>query len=1079
LLVHHVSDDRLAATRIDWESGEGTMLNSLKSYARATLFAGALFGAAAPLPVAQAQSSSVTLDMSSQDLSAALSRLATLADVQIVFDSRLVQGRTAPRLAGTYTIDAALAELLRNTGLQAVRLPSGGYTLQRTPAPAVRASGPDAAPDDGLDFSAEIVVTGTRIQRTTFTAPIPTTTITAEQIETSGFNTIDEVLLRTPAFASGLGSANSFLNGDGGAAFINLRGLGVNRSLVLVNGRRRVSGSNAGSAVDLNTIPSSQIERVDVVTGGASAVYGADAVSGVVNIITRTDFDGLELSGRYGVAAEGDGETVSATLYGGSAFADDRGAINFSISYNDQAGILPAQRDSARNNVVRVGNPANRGPNDGVPDSITVRDFRLPRVTDQANFFFSGTPYVVDNGRVRPVALGRVVIPGSLGATDGGEGRNDVEGRYLRTPIESLAVRADLTYAVTPSIDLFAEAEFASTDSREAGAIYRWDERPAFFNGRGPVRIQLDNPFLPADAAAFMRANALTELAIRKSLVPEFGGNGLVENQHDRTTHTIVAGLQGEFSNWQWDASYQYGELSNTITMENLLSASNFFAANDVVRDPATGAPVCRDPAARARGCVPFNIFAGERFTPAQLRFFGASRLQYAQNSLEVFSANLSGSAFALPAGPIKWAFGAEHRQETLHFRDDQAYLSGETFYRNLLSGRPSVDADFNVTEAYVEALAPLIRDVPFAQSLDLEGAVRFSDYSTIGSTTAWRVGANWAVTDALRLRSTVSQSVRAPNLFELFDPRGTIITTIVNPCTLARITNTPERTANCRRLGVPVGFNQDLDPLSAIVVTGGNPELTEETSQSLTMGAVLTFGARNRLSFSADYFSIEIEDAVSALTRDDILNRCIDSPNLSSAFCQRISFRPQAFVAELSQARINVGSLRTSGVDFGAQARLKALNLGELHFNLVGTYLLEREQQVVGADPTTVIIEDGEYIAPRLRLSLSSRFERDDWYLQVSNRFVSESVVDKQAQREAFDIYDIDSRLYTDLAVGYDLGPSTALFAGMNNVFDTEPPVSSFTYAGGSTFTGIGAPTTADYDNVGRFLFVGARLNF
>ena len=1035
--------------------------------------------AAAP---ACAQAQAVDIAIERQPLGAALNRLSAQADIIIIAPTELVAGKTAPDVRFKGDFNEALTAMLDGSGLEA-------HTEQ---SPSIAPTGEDGAQSrtviirtaarelQPVQFSiAEsedaptletdtIFVTGSRIARSSFSAPVPLQVIDAEAIRQSGFNEIDELLLQNPAFAQGLGSANTLNNNDAGAAFANLRGLGANRTLVLVNGRRRVSGASQSSAVDLNTIPASLIERVEVVTGGASAVYGADAVSGLVNIITKTDFEGLEFSVNGGIADEGDAETFSVSMHGGTKFAEDRGHLNFSISYADRAELRAVDREYGEVWNFQTTNFNNTGPNDGIPDQLTYRDIRGPYNTPDVNFFVDDTYYVYDSSGLRPVNVGETLFGGRTGLAIGGEGATFREHLLLRAPLETFSARSDLSYELTDTVEFFAEAELAATNSAANEQFYRFDSRSIWFNGNGGPVIQRDNPFLPQEVADLMTANGLTELPARRRILDEFGGEP-VRIEHNRNTFTLVGGFKGVlFDRFDWELSQQYGRYEDSIQTRNLLIASNFLNAVDVIADPASGDPVCRSELARAQGCVPYNIFERKgSFSAAEQDYFVHTRLQNVKNTQSVTSLQASGPAFDLPAGPVSFAAGLEYREETLDTRDDGLSLSGETTFLRQ-SPRPAIDAGFDVVEGYFETLAPILANTRLAKELSLEGAVRISDYSSIGTTTAWRFAANWALDDNFRFRFTRSRSVRAPNLFELFEQRSEQPIVEVIPCRDGEVATTENRLRNCRSIGVPEGFNPLVVPTAGLQVSGGNDSLSEETSNSLTVGTVITPGFIPGLSLSVDYFDIKITDAVSRFSRVDILERCFDSSSLDNQFCDRITVADDFSVARVDISNINVGSLDVKGIDLFAEYSFPLEFFGDVGLTFAGAYLLEKEQFVVPSDPTSLIIQDGEYTDPTLRFNIGAAVQRDDWRYSIRGRFVGESDIDRQAAPERFDIPTVDSRFYTDVTVGYALRENVDLSLTINNLFDVEPPFSAQTYLGGTGSTGPGATA---YDNIGRFI--------
>lgn len=950
------------------------------------------------------------------------------------------------------------------TGLASAALIAPAAQAQEAPLGRV-----DAA-RDVTQLEDDIVVTGTRIARSGYAAPVPLTVVDEAQISASGANAIINVLRETPSIASGLDSSNGGNNTDGGAAFVNLRGLGTNRSLTLVNGRRRVSGSSTSSAVDLNTIPAAMVERAEITTGGASAIYGADAVSGVVNIITRKNFDGVELSARGGVSDRGDAENYAVSLFAGTRFRDDRGAINFAVTYSDESALSLKDRPYTRYPTVRRANPANTGANDGIPDTITHinADVEYVHYVPEATFLIRGQPWYYGPEGLLNATPQTVTTTGELMEGIGVPGEANLGEGALRLGSEVLSLRADFSYDLSNWVTLFAEGEFTRTESASPIQYYRFDHRSLWFDGRGGPRIKTDNYFLPAEVAALMSSSGVSEIAVRRRMVDELG---VISDIHDRKIYSFITGLEGQLPNgWTWDVSYQYGRAHDDIETPNLLRGQNFLNAVDVIADPVTGQAVCRDAAARAAGCVPYNIFVRGPLTDAQRDYFVGQRIQYTLNSQQVVAMHLNGDLFSLPAGTVAFAAGAEHREEGLRTRDDGAMLNGDVKWGvgTQATPREALNETFTVSEAYVEVMVPVLRDLPFIDSLTLDGAVRVSDYNTIGSTVAWQAGANWNINPDVRLRFTRSRSVRAPNLLELFGPVTVTLTSATNPCNATNLNTSENRRANCLALGVPATGGSTLIP-SIQVISGGNAGAEEETSNSLTIGAVITPRAISNLRLSADYYNIEIENVLSSFGQNDMYRGCLDARDMSgNVFCDNIIFSPNGDVSTVYTRLINASSYTSSGVDVAANYGFDLGDTGRIRLGVVATYLIEKEFLGVSDNPTTLSIRDGEYTDPRVRLNLTVGYERANWGVKVVNRYISKTVIDRQALPEARDIADVSARVYTNAVVDFDVTSSVSAFVGVNNIFSVKPPQTPETYNYGSL-----------YDTVGRFFHMGFKARF
>lgn len=911
----------------------------------------------------------------------------------------------------------------------------------------------------------EVVVTGTRITQAGYSAPTPVTVVDQAQISTSGATNVIDTLLKMPAIAVGQSANNAANTTDGGASFINLRGLGTNRSLTLVNGRRRVSGSSTSSAVDLNTIPAAMIERVEITTGGASAIYGADAVSGVVNVITKKGFEGLEVKAQGGVSQRGDTANYSLSLFGGTSFSDNRGFVNFAINYSKEDSLNYDDRPYLANRLSEQSNPANKGPNDGIPDRLTYKNVQSFANTANVLFQVRNVPYIYEAGNLVNATPQVAFSTGATGSGLGspGEYPNSLQNARLGSQVTSM--RSDLSYRLTDGISFFAEGEFTQSNAAVPNQYYRFDSRALWFNATGGPIIQQDNYYLPSSVKTLMASGGVTSLAISRTMVDELG---IITDYHNRNTYSIIAGFEGVLlDNWKWDISYQYGQEKDDIETPNLLRGQNFKNALDAIANPATGQPACRNAAARAAGCVPYNIFVRGLLTQAQTDYFVATRVQNTRNTQSIIGAHLTGDLFELPAGALAIAAGVERREEGLRTRDDSGMLSGDIRWGvgTNANARPNLDKKFTVTEEYAEVLAPIVRDIPFVESLTVDGAIRVSDYNTIGSTIAWAGGVNWTVNSDMRLRLTRSQSVRAPNLLELYGPVTVTLTSIGNPCGSSSINTTANRKANCIALGNPASGGVNTVP-QIQSISGGNAGLKQELSNSWTVGAVLTPSFIPDFQSSIDYFNIAITGAV---TTPNVFNGCLDAASMQgNAFCNRLTFSSAGLLETQDTSLINAAKLSTQGIDFSANYRFPVWETDTISLNLTGTYLMGLDTIAQANDPSTKSVSGGAYTNPRVRLNLTVGYDESNWGVSVTNRFISGSIIDRTALPEARVSNSVPPTVHTDATARYDINDDLSGFIGINNVFDIEPPARAQTYNRGDA-----------YDLIGRFFHAGVTVKF
>lgn len=892
----------------------------------------------------------------------------------------------------------------------------------------------------------EIVVTGSLIKRSGFDTPTPVEVIDAQMLERSGATNLNDVLNRTPAAGIGLNLSTNKDAGDpeNGAVFADLRGLGVERSLTLINGRRRVAGSAFSSAVDLSTVPADLIERVEITTGGAAAIYGADAVSGVMNITLRSRFDGVELSARVGDTSQGGGEAQSFSLTGGKNFSG--GFAGFGVNYNDQARLLATERGFA-DHTLRF------GPDPG--DCVTPVEYHNRGfITDPAGSFLNLTDFthvLVDRsapGEVRNFNYGN----GSpfCGLSDDGDGFHNSDYDMLRVGLEATSFIGYGEFQLGDKVNLYAEIDYATSVSVDSG-------QPTYFGGWFPL-FGPDNPFLPASVAAdIAQGDNISFHRTHEDL-------GITSNKNTRETYTAILGIDGAMANgWTWDVSAQYGrfELDNRFRDDVLWE--RFLQASDVTTNSG-GQPVCRDPSG---GCVPLNLFGRNAASPEAIEWLQYTTKNLTTNTQAVFSANVTGDLFKLPAGAVRWAAGLQHRDETMEIDPDPANTNFETFYA---AGQLPVDADFNVSEVFVETLAPIVRDVPGAREINLEAAIRYSDYSTIGGTTAWKVGGDWSPIESLRVRAMFARSVRAPSLNEMFSPGIVFGNVVVDPCHVTNIDDNPNRADNCAALGLPVGYVDPYLNASKDVFVGGNPDLNEETSDSWTVGFVWQPDVAGALRLSVDWWKIEIDGAIETLSAQDIVDGCVDNRDSpDTVLCDEVDRGTNGGITQVRVTDINVANGTAEGFDIRTSYLLSDVLGGSLQFDLNLTLIETFELLVDANNPATFQSFAGDFQHPDWRGSLSTQYARENLWVTWTMRGISDASVDNTPDLGQLpsDRLAVGGVVYHDLFARYDFGDRYSAYAGVNNLADKEPPQHPFTYTGNASF----------YDNLGRYYFAGLKV--
>ena len=1000
----------------------------------------------------------------------------------------------------------------------------------------------------------EVVVTGSRIARPNLESGVPVITVSGEELFQTGNTSVGDMLNDLPALRSTISQSNSqrFL-GQAGLNLLDLRGLGTQRTLTLVNGRRHVGGDILSNAVspDTNTFPTDLIERIDVVTGGNSAVYGSDAIAGVVNFVLKRDFEGLQFRGQGGQSKYGDAGDYYASVLGGTNFMDGRGNIAANIEYAKQEALLASERPNLRSQgvyVVTDTDPAG-SPNgaDYVPDRLFYSDVRsvtnangglillapqagsglAPCGRDASGAAFSCSFLFQQDGSLVPQTGTRIGIAPN-GSFDGGNGTNNRERNALGIfpKLDRTAVNLFGHLTLADAFEPFVEAKYVRTKSLRGG-------QPGFFQGTtlgSDVREQprFDNPFLTDATRAQITSaytqmglaapTAATRLVLRRNLLDV----GPRQEDATRETSRVVLGVGGKFAEgWSYEVALNYGRFEEETNIINNYNRQRLLLAMDSTRD-ASGNIVCRskiDPAAAVAyrnpgtsvafanatlagdiaACVPLNPFGDGSITPAMRDYLIQGTTTKGKITQFVQSALISGSSrpwFELPAGPIGVAFGIEHRSEENFLDTGGLVQSGITLYNSIPLFDPPT---FEVSEAFTEFRVPVLAELTMAQELTINLAGRYADYQgKTGGVFAYNYGIEWAPIESLRFRMGQARAVRAPNLSDLWQlPGQNFAGNFNDPCSARNIgTGSANRAANCTAAGRPANYDY-VYTSSLAIVSGGNPDLKEETSDSFTAGLVFR-PAGSGFTGSIDYYDIDIDNVITAPMAQDILNACYDSATLDNQFCslfQRAGagggpagetpFR--VLEGSLQQITLNYARRNARGIDVEAAYVHEIGGLGRLGSRLVYTHALARNDYL---DPTNpgradqVLSELGD---PRNAFNLSFDLSRGPLTLGYELRYIGGmaldaaenylTVQDRPPQNSDFaNRFRYPSVMYHDVRAGYNFTDSLNAYVGIDNLTNKEPPLGLI----GST--SATSPTTAQsaiYNVRGRFFFAGGKYKF
>lgn len=924
----------------------------------------------------------------------------------------------------------------------------------------------------------EIVVTGSRIVNPNLESASQVLAVTAEEAALRQVNSAEALLRDLPSVVPSIGPGVN--NGNNGAQLINLRGLGSNRNVVLLDSRRVVPFGLTG-VTDTNNIPLAIIERVDIVTGGASSVYGADAIAGVTNFITKRNFEGVQIDAGYRETEEGDGQIFRTDILMGGNFADGRGNAVLGLGYQDSKEVLQGDRPfGVVSRSSTTGNPG--GSSAAVP--IVVAGGTLG--TRQLN------------------AEGTLLVPFYAPY-------NFNPLNLYQTPVERYSIYGQARYEVTDDIEAYGSAWL--TDSVVQTQIA---ESASFFN---TYRLPISNPFIPAGvrdqicagfgitpaecAAAAATTNAQdpayreVSIGLRRRFVEWGPRTSTFENQ----AFQIVAGVRGDLpADWSWDLSGQYGESGQVSTIGKY---GLFSRLQQSLR--AVSPTQCADPSG---GCVPVNLFAlPGQMTQEMFNFIDASSSTRTDTSLGVVNLTFTGDLgdFKLPTAEesIGVAVGFEYREYTASSAGD--FLGSQPGELLGAGGAdPAVSGKYDVSEAYLEVLVPIVSDVPFVKALTFEGGVRLSDYSSTGNSTTWKAGGTWEISDSFRIRSIFQSAVRSPNIEELFFPVQTVLDNLaVDPCAGAAPTTNAALRAICIAQGAPVGsigFISDPAAGQINVTTGGNPNLDTEEADTLTAGFIWQPTFAENLTLSVDYFRIKVDGAITTPSVGDIIDGCFDpafNPNLTlNAACQSVFRNPSdgslngspADVRGLILQLSNQGKIETSGIDFGVGYAWDLAELGRLSWNLNGTYTFENKFQ---ASPTSINRECIGYysvncgnVQPETVINQRLTWAIKTFDVSLRWRYLSGTEVEPLANINAqgnpifLPAYSkIDDYNYFDLTGRWRATDKIGVTLTIDNVMDEDPPevgndIGSTAWNSGNTF-----PTV--YDALGRTYTLGVSVKF
>lgn len=897
-------------------------------------------------------------------------------------------------------------------------------------SPALAQSAAPAEPaETAAQLADDIVVTGSLLSRNGFDAPTPVTTISSDDLIRTAAPDIADVINQMPSVRPSLTPASTGnLSSMAAGNYLDLRGLGFQRTLVLVDGRRYVPSTPDGG-VNISSIPQALVKSVDIVTGGASAAYGSDAVAGAVNIKVDDEFQGLKGKLQGGITDHNDYRNFLASIAYGTNFAGGRVRLTIAGEATQNSGIDFIGDRGWGNNPARIANPAYTADNDE-PRYLLVSN----ALASNASYggvinspdVLKGIQFAPDGSAI-PFEYGSQVSSSSM---IGGDGSALTADNVGSVPLKRYSGFGRLTFEASSALSLFTEFNYSKTTSNY----------PTLARSR-QYTISVDNAFIPQSVRDAMIAQSISSFVLGRNL-GDFARNDL---NIEIETIQVLAGAEGGFGDgWSWDAYYSYGRTKNTLNLEQYVT-DRFNLALDSIVDPETGAAVCRstltDP---DNGCVPINLFGEGNVSQASLNYInGISRRKWDLRQ-HVVAGKIRGEPFSTWAGPVGIAVGAEYRRSSVDTTSDpisqaQGYLSGGTIP---FSGK------VEIKEAFGEILVPLASYESWAKDLSLNLAGRVTDYSTSGTVETWKAGVSYTVNDAIRFRATRSRDIRAPGLDELFAVGSTSSLNVQDP-------ELNGATYSVRALNT------------------GNPDLTPEKADTLTAGVVLRPEFAPGLNVSIDYYDIKLKNAIINLTPATIVDRCYST---APQLCSLITRGPDGRIVTVLNGPVNLQRVQERGVDVETSYSTP-LGDGDLGLRALVTYI-DKAQMNDGITTTDLVdaVNQPTIAAlggnPRWRFNSSASYSTDVWRLSIAARYVGGGRIDPSYTEKDINILRVSGRLYFDLSGEYTIierGDSkVSLYGSIQNLLDQDPPI-----------TGVGGygTTRSLYDTIGRVYNIGVRF--
>ncbi len=954
----------------------------------------------------------------------------------------------------------------------------------------------------------KIIVTGSRLKRDSFSVTTPLVTMDKEAIVDTGLTNLSEILVdNMPALSASLSNNNSQSSVSGtGLSTVQLRDLGANRTLTLIDGRRVVSNSYSGNYVSLNTIPSGMVERVEIISGGASATYGADAVAGVVNIITQTKKEGFDFKVRGGETTDGGGRSFTVDTNYGTSFADDRGYVYMSANWDRDFGISYYDRKRAQIEA-SVGYDQDLLCNTVMTTTgrQCMRDTSQEFWRDRSDGLLGGvflengnndTQFWYDGQTLRDDWKGNEELYGI----------NSAQYVMLDVPSDNLSLALKLDYDITDSTMAYFQVQYSKSgsfnnkspeDDYEGAEVAYVDPITGERGEISPGYIPIDNPYVPQE---ILDANPYKD---RIYWDRRFGEVGNISTDNDRQTIRSWAGLKGTMFDdmWDWDVSVGYGKFTqkqiraNELNIVRLRQALNAEQLDD-------GTIQCKDSAAREAGCVPINLFGEGSITPDMANWIRVNPTIDTTVEQLTLMGYISGELFELPAGYVSAVFGGEYREDSQDLKPSEGLQNGGITFNMV----PKFYGEVDVYEAFAEFGIPLLKDAPFAKSLSAETSIRVSNYSfdNVDTVASYKLGFMWQLIDDLAFRANYATAQRSPTITELLSPPRGDYDSFDDICDKLTATSTAPGHDKCRQdpklaalLAADPNFEFE-DENSRYSPSSGNPNLKQETAVTYTAGMTITPSWLDDFQLAVDYYDIQIDEAIDEISNENIMRQCYNSGaayGTSNPFCNDITRNSEGQITTIQQREYNLEELRSRGIDVVAQYQFDVADYGSVSFKLDYTHVIENSQTFEGEDGKFVTTQYAGYGRGKDKAALSATWRYEDlrvrWSTQYQSGFGEDQELDQNylgwlaencASNSDVCVSDPEPLAYQKFGsfikhnvsasykISLDNKNDLRLSAGVNNIFNNQ----------GAFFPHSSGNFNSDWGGgKGRYVYLGAQYSF